>query len=155
MILDVTAGNRTMWRCKRPDNVVYVDVELELRVPPDVIADSRYLPFRPGVFDVVFFDPPHAWNKRSSVHSDPKRTHGAYYGWERYRTWPELLKYMHMTVREIRRVLKPGGVVWFKWSSTAKPIDRVLSVFTGWRELLRIRSGDSRARAPAWWVMMT
>jgi len=150
MILDVTAGNRAMWRDKRPPNVVFLDVEHRLAVPPDVVADSRRLPFRDGIFDTVVFDPPHAWGKkpgaivqtspkRSLIRSRVKRNTPSYYGWDKYRTRRELISYIHQTLKEARRVLKPDGVLWFKWCDIEIEIERLAGLFTGWKKMMELQ----------------
>ena len=162
MMLDLTAGNRTMWTCKDSPYVVFLDVEAELAVPPTVIADSRYLPFRSEVFDIVFFDPPHAWGKRKwqGYHCSPRDAYGrhvtAYYGWDKYPTRGALLRYVYDTAREAARVTKPDAALWFKWCDLNSPLEAVLPLLVGWRPLLRIRSSDERklSRAETWWVML-
>ena len=61
-----------MWKNKTPPQVVFMDKEIGLYIPPDVFAVWQYLPFRDKVFDCVLFDPPHEKFSYSSVHTDPK-----------------------------------------------------------------------------------
>ena len=167
MILDVTAGNRTMWREKDSPIVVYLDVEKRLARPPDVIADSRHLPFRDGVFDTVVFDPPHLWGFETGAIQNVspnvelskvpvKRKVTSYYGWDKYKTRSQLLKYIVDTLREVRRVLKPDGVLWFKWCDLAMPIEKFWAVFDGWREMLRLGLDSPMRRSSrgrSWFIM--
>lgn len=123
-ILDVTCGSRSIWFRKDCDAAVFCDRRWEdgektwrndspkgnstrqLNVHPDLIADFTDLPFDDESFELVVFDPPHltkindtAWlaHKYGKLHD----------GWqaEIRAGWGECM-----------RVLKPYGVLIFKWS---------------------------------------
>lgn len=125
-ILDVTCGARTIWFDKHHPNAVYCDKrELHesgvfgkqrssvhtLDVSPDVICDFTALPFPDNTFSLVVFDPPHlikanetAWLVRKYGNLDDN--------------WPKMIGGGY---RECMRVLKPDGVLIFKWSECNIP----------------------------------
>jgi len=149
MILDATAGNRTMWRYKNSEHIIYVDIERRLEVRPTIFADDRQLPFRDSVFDTIFFDPPHAWGSKGHYHVFPRRSKQyfetwhdrdvpRYYGWDRYKTKSQLMNYLFKTGAELWRVLKDDGLLWVKWNEMSLSLRTVLSLLENWRELLRI-----------------
>ena len=56
-ILDATAGNRHLWgKNKYPENVVFMDKEKNLRIPPDVIATWDKIPYPDDYFHCIIFD---------------------------------------------------------------------------------------------------
>lgn len=121
-ILDATCGSRTIWFQKNHPLAVYMDCRQEkdtviwkstkndsvrtLNVEPDVVADFTKMPFADNSFELVVFDPPHllkigenAWLKKK-------------YG-KLTDEWPKMI---HDGFWECMRVLKPYGVLIFKWS---------------------------------------
>jgi len=157
-----------MWRCKDSENIIYLDRQKGLMVKPTIFADNRMLPFRDGVFDIVIFDPPHFWRKSGkyaaytipdiSMVEDGRKIMGhTYYGVEQYKTKTELVKYVYDAQKELRRVLKDDGILLFKWCEIAIPLDKILVVFNGWRELMRIPVKSplqTLGKRQTWWVMM-
>lgn len=126
-ILDATCGSRTMWFDKNNPLAVYMDCREEhetaiwkstkndsvrtLNVEPDIIADFTQMPFPSNHFNLVVFDPPHllkvgdnAWLKKK-------------YG-KLPQDWRALI---HNGFWECMRVLKPRGVLIFKWSEIDIP----------------------------------
>ncbi len=126
-ILDATCGSRSIWFNKNHPAAVYMDKRREfdsliwksgdgkserhLTVDPDVQADFTDMPFEDNSFFLVVFDPPHlksvsetAWLCRKYGKLDD--------------TWPQML---HDGFRECMRVLKPNGVLIFKWSEIDIP----------------------------------
>ena len=126
-ILDVTCGSRSIWFNKNHPAAIYADKrkaemygiwksgegqsERSCIINPDVQCDFTDLPFEDNSFSLVVWDPPHlrivgdnAWlaNKYGSLDEN----------------WPEML---HDGFRECMRVLKPDGVLIFKWSETQIP----------------------------------
>ena len=51
-----------MWQEKDNPDIIFLDVEKQLARKPILFADNRFLPFKNGSFDTVFFDPPFKWN---------------------------------------------------------------------------------------------
>lgn len=129
-ILDATCGARTIWFNKNHPNAVYADKreenlvigklnngesERKLVVKPDVVCDFTDLPFADGQFALVVFDPPHLINVGNNSWMRKK------YG-KLDENWPKML---HDGFRECMRVLKPDGVLIFKWSESQVPAAKV------------------------------
>lgn len=68
-------------------------------VKPTVLADMRFLPFRVGVFDEIFCDPPHLDCSLTAFMSK------AYGSWDQH----EIIKVMKAANKEFARVLKYRG----------------------------------------------
>ena len=118
-ILDVTCGARSIWFDKHHPATVYCDKRREqyhhlwknasnctLDINPDVVCDFTDLPFTDNSFHLVVFDPPHLTGAKETAWLVKK------YG-KLDESWPKML---HDGFRECMRVLKPDGVLIFKWS---------------------------------------
>lgn len=121
-ILDVTCGSRTIWFNKNHPAAVYCDrrretyrniwksannkSERDCVVDPDIQCDFTNLPFEDNSFFLVIFDPPHLLKAKETAWLVKK------YG-KLDATWPQML---HDGFAECMRVLKPDGVLIFKWS---------------------------------------
>lgn len=129
-ILDVTCGSRTMWFNKNNPAALYCDKRIEdmevafgkartsihqLHVHPDVVCDFTNLPFPDDSFPLVVFDPPHLTGAKETAWLVKK------YG-KLDDQWPEML---HDGFKECMRVLKPDGVLIFKWSEYDIPAEKV------------------------------
>ncbi len=106
-ILDATVNGRRFWRgSQRP--VVGMDLEAGHR--PNVVADNTRMPFRPGSFDVVVYDPPHIPNQGRDRSKDFNTRFGLVLrsskenGYTFSHTFPPFL-------REAYVVLKPEGIL--------------------------------------------
>lgn len=118
-ILDVTCGARSIWFNKHHTAAVYCDKRREqfrhlwknagnctLDIDPDIVCDFTDLPFPDNSFPLVVFDPPHLTGAKETAWLVKK------YG-KLEETWPQML---HDGFVECMRVLKPDGVLIFKWS---------------------------------------
>lgn len=120
-ILDCTCGSRTIWFNKHHPAAVYTDRRVEamelyfgkartslhqLHVDPDIVCDFTALPFDDETFSLVVFDPPHLIRAKENAWLVKK------YG-KLDDGWPQML---HDGFLECMRVLKPDGVLIFKWS---------------------------------------
>lgn len=127
-ILDVTCGARTIWFNKNHPAALYCDKRNEtftriwknaqncdLNIAPDVLCDFTDLPFPDNSFPLVVFDPPHLTGAKETSWLVKK------YG-KLDDTWPQML---HDGFQECMRVLKPDGVLIFKWSEHDIPADKV------------------------------
>lgn len=128
-ILDATCGSRSIWFNKNHPAALYMDKRVEhheavfgangsnhvIDVEPDVVADFTDMPFENETFSLVVFAPPHLKRIGDS-------------GWliKKYGklddNWPQLI---HDGFRECMRVLKPNGVLIFKWSEVEIPAEEV------------------------------
>jgi len=168
MILDATAGNRTMWKRKQSDNIIYIDIQRQLEVRPTIFCSNEQLPFPDATFDTIFFDPPHGSGYEGSLFSFPMQTAEfvdkwkmrrtpTYYGIEMYKSTKELLRHVCDAQRELFRVLKDDGLLWFKWNELEVKLDRVLTWMTEWQELMRVEvKGGSHlgAEHKTYWVCL-
>lgn len=128
-ILDVTCGSRTIWFDKNNPAALYCDRRYEdhvkqfgttgserhLQIHPDITCDFTDLPFEDSTFFLVVFDPPHILNLRENAWY--RKAYGTLDD-----NWPLML---HDGFRECMRVLKPDGVLIFKWSECDIPAEKV------------------------------
>lgn len=130
-ILDVTCGSRTIWFDKHHAAAIYCDRRRETYeniwrsvnnkserscvIDPDVICDFTDLPFEDNTFSLVVFDPPHLINAKETAWLVKKYS-------KLDETWPQMI---HDGFIECMRVLKPDGVLIFKWSEYDIPADKV------------------------------
>lgn len=150
-VLDVTCGARSIWFDKHNPIAVYCDNREEkfenlwekcnskVEISPDIICDFTALPFPDNSFPLVVFDPPHLLRANSTSWLVKK------YG-KLDENWPQML---HDGFQECMRVLKPDGVLIFKWSQHDIPAPEVWKAI-GQRHSLGInrestakRSGDA------------
>ena len=153
-VLDATAGNRHMWVNKKPDNVVFLDKELNLRIPPHIFATWRYLPFRDDSFHCVIFDPPHVFSVTSQFNRDPKaRPHGqnkipGWYGAFKSRR-DATIQIIHAQ-REFSRV---ASRMCFKWNEASMKLWNVLGLFNCWKTQIKAPARHLRS-VKTWWIKM-
>jgi SAM-dependent methyltransferase len=147
-VLDVCCGSRMFWFDRKDDRAVFCDnrreaLELQdssspggsrtLVVDPDIIADFTALPFDSQSFYLVVFDPPHFSRNgaRSWLH--------AKYG-TLEPNWKTMLT---LGFQECFRVLKPNGVLVFKWCDVEHPVSEILKLTTE-KPLFGHRSGKQQ-----------
>jgi len=149
MILDATAGNRTLWKTKNIEYMIYIDMERKLEVPPTIFADNTNTPFSNKVFDTIFYDPPHMFGDVSSfyVHPDAesfkKKWQGygeipRYYGGDKYKNQQELIVHIYRAQKEFHRILKDDGLIWLKWNETKVTLRKILALFEDWNVLIAV-----------------
>lgn len=147
-VLDVTCGSRMAWYDKNDPRALFCDNRaLETRlcdgrtliIQPDMIEDFTNLSFDDETFYLVFFDPPHLRKVGSTSWLAQK------YGKLRS-DWEEDLR---KGFAEAFRVLKPHGVLIFKWSDRDVPLGDVLKL-TAEKPLFGQRSG---AKGNAIWTV--
>jgi hypothetical protein len=168
MILDATAGNRTMWQQKKCPHIIFMDMDDKLQIPPDVLSNNEHTPYPDKHFATIFYDPPHTWG--GGVHffsfrNEAERAkvfphvHGVptYYGWDKYKTREGLISHMHRAQLEFYRILKDDGLLWFKWNEMSIPLNRVLVIFNQWEVLLKLYINDpthTAGQAQTFWICM-
>ena len=128
IILDACCGGRMFWFNKQNPNTVYMDIRDEefeacdgrtIKIHPDLIADFRNIPFPDDSFRLVVFDPPHLNSIGASSYTAQK------YG-RLFPTWETDLK---RGFDECIRVLRPLGILIFKWNEFQIPVNRILEIF--------------------------
>jgi len=147
-VLDVCCGSRMFWFDHDDDRAVFMDKRSErhtltdksskggsreLVIDPDIIADFTDLPFDSGIFALVVFDPPHFARNGDSGWMAKK--YGKLEG-----DWREELR---QGFSECFRVLKPEGVLIFKWCADEVPVSQILAL-TPERPLFGHRSGKQQ-----------
>ncbi|MGY6705902.1 class I SAM-dependent methyltransferase [Roseinatronobacter sp.] len=111
----------------------------ELIIDPDQIMDFRALPFGNDTFHLVVFDPPHLVNNGGS-------------GWlaKKYgklgADWRDDIR---SGFAECFRVLRPAGVLIFKWNEHDIPVREVLAL-TDAKPILGNRNGKN---AKSHWIV--
>ena len=139
-VLDVACGGKHFWFDKDNPNVEFCDKRYEkdillcngqhIHVTPDTVCDYKHLPFDDCSFYMVVFDPPHLVNKAES-------------SWmvKKYGTLPEDWKTeLKQGFDECMRVLKPNGVLVFKWNEVEIPTAEIIKNF-GYSPLFGHKSG--------------
>lgn len=146
-VLDPCCGGRMMWFDRQDDRTLFGDIRSEkhtlcdgraFSVTPDLNMDFRAMPFPDESFRLVAFDPPHL-------------RHAGRDSWLRAKygilsdDWQEDLR---RGFSECFRVLKPEGILIFKWNSIQIPTRQILTL-TPHKPLFGHPSGK---RANTHWV---
>lgn len=127
-VLDPASGSRMFYFDKADQRVLFGDIRSEqhvlcdgraLDVNPDALMDFRDLPFEDSTFSVVIFDPPHL------VRAGPQSWQAAKYGRLDRDAWRDDLR---AGFAECFRVLRPEGVLIFKWNETQIPVSQILAL---------------------------
>ena len=141
-ILDACCGGRMCWFDKNHPEAVFMDIRKEthtlcdgrtLDVSPDVVADFRNMPFEDATFSLVLFDPPHLKHLGDSAWLAKK------YG-KLLPTWEDDIR---RGFEECMRVLKPDGVLIFKWNEEQIPTAKIISLI-GKQPLFGHTSGNRK-----------
>jgi SAM-dependent methyltransferase len=126
-ILDVCCGSRMFWFDRQHPDTLYGDIREEehtlcdgrsLSITPDVSIDFTDLPFNDDTFRVVVFDPPHL--ERLGANSWMAKKYGVL-----NTTWRDDIK---AGFSECFRVLKPEGVLIFKWNENQITTSEILKL---------------------------
>lgn len=126
VILDAACGSRMFWFNKQHPLTVFADIRNEghtlcdgrkLEIRPDVQMDFRAMPFESETFRLVVFDPPHL--KKAGKKGWQAKKYGTLGD-----TWREDLK---KGFAECMRVLKPHGVLIFKWNEHSIKVSDVIA----------------------------
>ncbi|NLU09424.1 MAG: class I SAM-dependent methyltransferase [Tepidanaerobacter acetatoxydans] len=124
-ILDATCGSRMIWFDKQNPDTVYMDNRQLttilcdgriLNIKPDIVADFRDMPFPDNAFYLVIFDPPHL--RYAGDESWLAKKYGVLSN-----NWQEDIR---RGFKECMRVLKPNGVLIFKWNEEQVKLSEVL-----------------------------
>jgi SAM-dependent methyltransferase len=129
-IIDVCCGSRMFWFDKNNPDVLFIDKRKEtltakdkdkirvIDINPDMVADFTNLPFDDQSFYMAVFDPPHL------------KTLGAT-SWlaKKYGKLPDNWKEVIIKgFDECMRILKPNGILIFKWNESEIKASDVLSL---------------------------
>ena len=126
-ILDPCCGAKMMWFDKQNQRALFGDVRSEshtlcdgraLEIKPDLVMDFTALPFDDETFRLVVFDPPHL------IYAGEKSWLRKKYG-SLNAQWRESLR---KGFAECFRVLKPEGILIFKWNESQIKIKEVLAL---------------------------
>ena len=155
-ILDVCCGSRMFWFDKSDERVIFLDKRKEfhllndksqkngvreLEINPNILSDFTRLPFAENIFQIVVFDPPHF--EKNGEKSWLNLKYGTLKG-----NWREMLR---DGFSECFRVLKPNGVLIFKWCSVEIPLSQILKL-TDATPLIGHKSGK---HSQTHWVTFT
>lgn len=141
-IIDVACGSKMFWFDKNNSDVVFCDKRKEkyilcdgrsLEVSPDVQCDFTDLPFADESFYVAAFDPPHL--NKSGENSWLCKKYGKLDA-----TWPLMIK---SGFYECMRVLKPNGILIFKWNEVQIKTSEIIAV-VGKQPLFGHKSGKQQ-----------
>jgi len=128
IILDACCGSKMFWFDKNNPLVLFQDIrEFEgklcdgrtLEVKPDIIADFTNMPYDDNTFNLVVFDPPHL--KQLGKNSWMAQKYGVLLP-----TWETDLK---AGFDEGMRVLKPNGILIFKWNESQITTTEIINLF--------------------------
>jgi SAM-dependent methyltransferase len=132
-VLDACCGSRMMWFDKQDERALFIDKRrerIEMRpdksypsgcvidVNPDMQLDFTCLPFSNSAFSLVVFDPPHL--QREEAKGCLTYKYGVLNG-----DWRSMLR---DGFAECFRVLRPEGVLIFKWAETEVPLREILAL---------------------------
>ena len=126
-ILDVCCGGRMFYFDKQDERVLFCDNRnfkttlcdgRQFAVKPDIVCDFAQLPFKDNTYKVVVFDPPHILKIGENSWTAKK------YG-KLPNDWKEMLQ---KGFKECFRVLKPNGVLIFKWSEVDIKVSEILKL---------------------------
>ena len=129
-VIDICCGSRMFWFDKQNPIAVFVDKRSEtltakdrdkirtIEIKPDIVADFTDLPFEDNSFYIAVFDPPHLRTLGDNSWMAKK------YG-KLPDNWKEVIK---AGFDECMRVLKPNGVLVFKWNESEIRASEILSI---------------------------
>ena len=130
-ILDVCCGGRMFWFDKQNPDTLFLDnrvmqpevvghgINARTRsCLPDKVMDFRNLDLPDNSFSLVVFDPPHFFAGKNSYTAKQ-------YGSLNKETWQDDLT---KGFAECFRVLKPDGVLIFKWNEFMVPLKEILKL---------------------------
>ena len=153
-VLDACCGPRMMWFDSKDRRALFIDKRQETHdmsfvspgrspavIRPDVVADFTAMPFPDESFYLVVFDPPHIKANRAGKSGRFSKIYGILPN-----DWQEVLR---AGFAECFRVLRPHGMLVFKWSEHSYPLTDVLAL-TPERPLF----GHRTTAATHWYTFM-
>ncbi|ANN74590.1 class I SAM-dependent methyltransferase [Bordetella bronchialis] len=146
-ILDPCCGGRSFWFDPQHQNVLFGDIRSEqhtlcdgraFNITPELNMDFRAMPFADESFRLVVFDPPHL--RRAGRDSWLRAKYGLLGD-----DWQNDLR---RGFAECFRVLKPEGLLIFKWNETQIRVSVILALANA-RPLFGHKSGK---RVDTHWI---
>lgn len=143
-VLDACCGPKGMWFDKHDRRAVFMDCRRETHVDtypcgtktnvidPCVVGDFAKMVFPDESFRMVVFDPPHIESVAGITEGQITKKYGSL-----KEGWREMLR---AGFAECFRVLKPEGVLIFKWNDCRFPVRDILAL-TPEKPLFGHRSG--------------
>ncbi|WP_231886847.1 class I SAM-dependent methyltransferase [Bordetella trematum] len=128
-----------MWFDRQDQRALFGDIRSEehtlcdgraFNITPDLNMDFRAIPFEDDTFALVVFDPPHL--RRAGMDSWLRAKYGIL-----TEDWREDLR---RGLAECFRVLRPEGILIFKWAEVQIPVSQILAL-TDHRPLFGHKSG--------------
>lgn len=143
-ILDATAGSRAVWFDKNYPDAVFLDARPGL-YPGNCRGDSRRTSFPSNSFDLVVFDPPHM---TCGPRSQMARRYGHY-------LTAEIRDLVRDSFMEFYRLLRPDGLVAFKWNDHDTSLDKVLEPVVGFDRLVGVPTAmRTKHSSTTYWVLL-
>lgn len=127
-ILDVACGSRMFWFNREHPHAIFMDNRevnetlcdgRSLVIKPDILGDFRNIPFEDETFRLVVFDPPHLASLGQNSWLCKK------YGRLSEVSWKQDIA---CGFRECFRVLKPYGILVFKWSEEEIQLSKIIAL---------------------------
>jgi hypothetical protein len=112
IIYDVTANERRMWEKVLVKNIVFSDIDAEVR--PDIQCEFTALPYKSDTGSVIVFDPPHLPKAAGSEES--LKPFVRKYGLNKTTDTDSISPIFAPFLIEARRVLKQEGLIFVKLS---------------------------------------
>lgn len=135
-VLDACCGPRMMWFDKADPRALFIDKRAEVHamnkygerssgrapavIAPDIVCSFTAMPFADASFYLVVFDPPHIKQNRAGKSGRFAKIYGTLPN-----DWEALLR---AGFAECFRVLRPHGLLVFKWSEHGYPLRDVLAL---------------------------
>lgn len=132
-VFDACCGSKMFWFDRQDSRAVFMDKRREehflpdkssrggtrhIVISPDILGDFTSIPFPDESFSLVVFDPPHF------ARNGKKSWIGLKYG----TLPPEWRSEIERGFSECFRVLKPTGVLVFKWNESEIPVGEILKL---------------------------
>ncbi len=109
LVLDPTYGEGVFWQKYRPKGLIWSDLDPDKTNPVSPPVDFTDMPYVPGTFDVVVFDPPYKLNGTPVLGAFDER-----YGIAQYTKWQDRMQLCIDGITECVRVLKKKGYLLVK-----------------------------------------
>ncbi len=130
-ILDACCGSRAFWFDKTEERCLFIDKRQAtlprkhndtprspVVVSPDIQCDFSTMPIETESFSLVVFDPPHI--VKETITGNVEKYYGVLNG-----DWREMLR---RGFSECFRVLKPEGILIFKWNEVHIKVNEILAL---------------------------